>query len=171
MLGDVPLTIKTSPPGAQGTHVQDLSGLDPHIQCLSWAVNLRSWTPKIWIQKAVIKIASGYHSIHFFLNLAMNIMNSFPKKQSWYQENPHQTPMNSPKNTPWTHHQLAMNSPSTPLEFHEVDGPRQHRPARLLVNDSINVPPLSIWWLPEMGLPPVIIHFHGIFHSKLSVFG
>ena len=26
-------------------------------------------------------------------------------------------------------------------------------------------------WFPEIGVPPVIIHFHGIFHSKPTIFG
>lgn len=25
-----------------------------------------------------------------------------------------------------------------------------------------------IWWFPKIGLPPVLIHFHRIFHSKPS---
>ena len=117
MLGDVPLTIKTSPPGAPGTHVQDLSGLDPHIQCLSWAVNLRSWTPKIWIQKAVIKIASGYHSIHFFWILLWILWIHSPRsnldtkkiliKPQWIHPKTHHERI---INSPWTHHQPLWNS-------------------------------------------------------------
>ena len=29
--------------------------------------------------------------------------------------------------------------------------------------------PWIMWWLPEIGLPPVIIHLHGVFHHKPAI--
>ena len=38
-------------------------------------------------------------------------------------------------------------------------------------HDACIVIPINLRWFPEMGLPSVIIHFHGIFHYKPSILG
>jgi hypothetical protein len=46
-----------------------------------------------------------------------------------------------------------------------------HRKVSNYCHVSLPLPKVTIWWLPEIGVPPVLINFNGMFHYKPTIFG
>ena len=68
--------------------------------------------------------------------------------------------------------------------FMDIPDPIDHAVAKTVVNLSGKLPQVTpvfqaskvinphfhIWWFPEIGVPPVLIHLHGIFHETNQPF-